>query len=50
MVISCLLMYVFIGFLLAPIVWILNMVDANSSAKKINKRLVAGATPLEAAQ
>jgi TM2 domain-containing membrane protein YozV len=50
MFISCLLMFVFIGYILAPIVWILGMVDANSSAKRINKRLVAGASPVAAAQ
>ena len=47
---SVLLMWLFIGYILAPIVWILGMVDANSSAKRINKRLVAGASPVEAAQ
>ena len=40
----------FIGWLLVPIVWILGMVDANSSAKRINTRLAAGASPVETAQ
>jgi TM2 domain-containing membrane protein YozV len=50
MFISCLLMALYIGFILAPIVWILGMVDANTSAKRINQRLAAGASPVEAAQ
>jgi len=52
MVISAVLMKppIFIGWVLVPIVWIFGMVDANSSAKRINKRLAAGASPLEAAQ
>ena len=50
MVISWLLTWVFIGFILIPIVWILGMVDANSSAKKINRRLMAGASSLQTAQ
>jgi TM2 domain-containing membrane protein YozV len=50
-VISCFLMSpftLFIGVFLAPIVWIWGMVDANSSAKRINQRLAAGASPVEA--
>ena len=49
MVISIVLMSppFFIGWLLTPIVWILGMVDANASAKRINKRLIAGASPVE---
>ena len=50
MFIACLLMYLFIGFILAPIIWIWNLVDANHSAKRINKRLAAGASPVEAVQ
>ena len=38
---------IFIGWILAPIIWVLNLVDANSSAKRINKRLVARATPMD---
>ena len=40
----------FIGWILAPIIWIWNLVNANHSAKRINKRLAAGASPVEAAQ
>jgi TM2 domain-containing membrane protein YozV len=50
MVISWLLTWVFIGWILVPIVWILGMVDANTSAKRINQRLAAGASPVQAAQ
>mgnify|MGYP006928274354 FL=1 len=37
--ISIMLMTVFIGFLTTPILWIWGMVDANSSAHKINRAL-----------
>jgi TM2 domain-containing membrane protein YozV len=40
----------FIGFLFAPIIWIWNLVDANHSAKRINQRLAAGASPLDVGQ
>ena len=36
---SLLLMFVLIGFITTPILWIIGMVDANSSAKAINDRL-----------
>jgi len=39
--ISFLLMFVFIGFITTPILWIWGMVDANNSAKRINERLAA---------
>lgn len=38
---SALLMWVLVGFLLYPVVWIWGMVDANSSAKRINLELAA---------
>jgi len=38
---AALLMWVLIGFLLYPVVWIWGMVDANISAKKINVELAA---------
>ncbi len=34
-------MFVFIGFITTPILWIWGMIDANSSAKKINEKLAA---------
>lgn len=37
--ISLLLMYVIIGFVTTPILWIWGMIDANNSAKRINERL-----------
>lgn len=40
--ISIVLMFVIIGFFTAFIVWIWAMVDANSSAKRINLSLAAG--------
>ena len=49
-VISCFLMSpftLFVGVILAPVLWIWGMVDANSSAKRINERLAAGASPLQ---
>ena len=38
---SALLMWVLIGFLIYPIIWIWGMVDANTSAKRINQELAA---------
>jgi TM2 domain-containing membrane protein YozV len=46
-VVSSISMAVGIGFILLPIVWILGMVDANTSAKRINQRLAAGASPFQ---
>ena len=40
-VISVLLMLIVIGFVTTPVLWIWGMVDANSSAKRINKELAA---------
>ena len=37
-------------FFLPLIVWIWCVVDANRSAKRVNQRLAAGASPLEATQ
>ncbi len=37
--ISGLLMFVLIGFITTPILWIWGMVDANNSAKRINQEL-----------
>ncbi|MHB1418174.1 MAG: hypothetical protein ACYCX4_01090 [Bacillota bacterium] len=37
--ISVLLMFVFVGFITTPLLWIWGMVDANKSAKLINKEL-----------
>jgi len=37
--ISLLLMFVLIGFITTPILWIIGMVDANSSANHINQEL-----------
>ena len=39
--ISVLLMYIVIGFITTPILWIWGMVDAHKSAQKINERLAA---------
>jgi TM2 domain-containing membrane protein YozV len=39
--ISLLLMFILIGFVTTPILWIVGMIDANKSAKKINNRLAA---------
>ena len=39
--ISWLLMFVLIGFITTPILWILGMIDANRSAKKINEKIAA---------
>ena len=40
-VISMLLMFVIVGFITTPILWIWGMVDANKSAKRINQELAA---------
>ncbi len=40
-IISIVLMFVIIGFITTPILWIWGMIDANSSAKKINIALAA---------
>lgn len=37
--ISWLLMFIIIGFITTPILWIWGMIDANNSAKKINEEL-----------
>jgi len=39
--ISWLLMFVIIGFITTPILWIWGMIDANRSAKKINEKIAA---------
>ena len=39
--ISCLLMFVIIGFITTPILWIWGMVDASISAKKVNEQIAA---------
>jgi len=40
--ISIALMFVFVGFITTPILWIWGMVDANKSAKKINQKMAQG--------
>jgi TM2 domain-containing membrane protein YozV len=50
MAVSYVLMFVVVGFVTATIMWIWSMVDANTSAKQVNQRLAAGASPLQAAQ
>ena len=40
--ISWLLIFILIGFFTTPILWIWGMVDANKSAKEINKKIAAG--------
>ena len=40
-IISLLLMFVVIGFITTPILWIWGMIDANNSAKRINEKLAA---------
>jgi len=46
--ISLMLIWAFgLGFVTTPIVWVLGLVDANRSAKKINQRLAAGAAPVQ---
>jgi len=37
--ISVALMWVVIGFVTTPILWIWGMIDANNSAKKINEKM-----------
>jgi len=37
--ISVALMWVVIGFVTTPMLWIWGMIDANNSAKKINKKI-----------
>lgn len=39
--VSFALMFVVIGFITTPILWIVGMVDANRSAKKINEKMAA---------
>jgi TM2 domain-containing membrane protein YozV len=39
--ISVALMWVVIGFVTTPILWIWGMVDANNSAKKLNEKMAA---------
>lgn len=39
--ISWALMWVLVGFITTPILWIWGLVDANKSAKKINKEMAA---------
>lgn len=39
--ISIALMFVIVGFITTPILWIWGMVDANKSAKKINEKIAA---------
>lgn len=39
--ISFLLMFIVIGFITTPILWIWGMIDANNSAKRINQELAA---------
>ncbi len=40
-VISALLMFVVVGFITTPILWIWGMIDAHRSADRINKKLAA---------
>ncbi|MFC1483659.1 hypothetical protein ACFL5M_05840 [Candidatus Neomarinimicrobiota bacterium] len=40
-IISLALIAVVIGFVTTPILWIWGMIDANSSAKRINEKLAA---------
>ena len=39
--ISVALMWVVIGFVTTPILWIWGMIDANNSAKKLNEKIAA---------
>lgn len=39
--ISIALMYVIVGFITTPILWIWGMVDANKSAKKVNQQIAS---------
>jgi len=41
-VISIALMFVIVGFITTPILWIWGLVDANKSAKKINEEMAQG--------
>jgi TM2 domain-containing membrane protein YozV len=52
MMVSVAIMYASFGtlFFLPLIVWIWCMVDANRSAKRVNQRMAASASPLETAQ
>ncbi|TAN22728.1 MAG: hypothetical protein EPN33_07295 [Acidobacteria bacterium] len=40
-IVSVLLMFVIVGFLTTPALWIWGMVDANNSAKRINQALAS---------
>ena len=40
--ISIALMFVIVGFITTPILWIWGLVDANKSAKKINEEIAQG--------
>jgi len=40
-IISLLLMFILIGLITTPILWIWGMIDANNSAKRINEELAA---------
>ena len=40
--ISVALMFVIVGFITTPILWIWGLVDANKSAKKINEEMAQG--------
>jgi len=40
--ISIALMFVIVGFITTPILWIWGLVDANKSAKKINEEMAQG--------
>jgi len=40
-IISIALVFIIVGFITTPILWIWGMVDANKSAKKINEEMAA---------
>jgi len=40
--VSMFLMWIIIGFITTPILWIWGMIDAHNSAKRINQELAAG--------
>ena len=40
--ISCALIFVFIGLITTPILWIVGMIDAHSSANRINQQMYKG--------
>jgi len=40
-IISLLLMFILIGLITTPILWIWGMIDANNSAKRVNEELAA---------